>query len=77
MRHCILHASNRNEYITEKPIDCVFFTCTNPMKCKEMTKKISLQWREALSLSFSGSEKRFKELLNLDSEKESKKSKNV
>jgi hypothetical protein len=68
-RRCILHTTGCNKMVTEKPIDCVFFICTQPMKPKTPTQKISIQWMRALAVSFPGSESRFQAMIDKDSVK--------
>lgn len=63
-RECILHNPDSKTQITEKPIDCVFFTCIKPMKCKDVTVKISNKWHKALAVSFPKSVKRYQALVN-------------
>ncbi len=70
-RVCILHAPDSNEIVTEKPIDCVFFTCTQPLKVKTPTQQVSNQWLRALAVAFPGSDKRFQALVDKDTAKKS------
>ena len=63
-RMCILHTPDCNNVLSEKPIDCLFFTCTKPLTCKEPTEKISKQWRRALAVSYPDSERRFRALID-------------
>jgi hypothetical protein len=68
-RICILHTPDCNEMVTEKPIDCIFFTCSQPMKCKAPTQKVSEQWMRALAVSFPDSASRFHAMIDRDSAK--------
>ncbi len=65
-RKCILHTPDCNEMVTEKPIDCVFFTCTQMMKLKTPTPQISTQWFRILAVSFPDSIRRYNLLLDKD-----------
>ncbi len=65
-RMCILHAPDSHELITEKPIDCIFFTCTQMMRLKTPTPQISEQWLRTLAVSFPDSIRRYNLLLDKD-----------
>ncbi len=65
-RKCILHTNEFNEMISEKPIDCVFFTCTQPLKPKTPTQQISDRWFRALAVAFPDSVKRCQALIDKD-----------
>ena len=62
-RHCLLHSYHFNTHITEKPIDCVFFTCTSPLQAKAPAKRIAEQWISALANAFPESMERFRDIV--------------
>lgn len=56
---CILHNNNAYENITEKPIDCLFLTCSADMKQIRPSSAESRLWFALLDYHFPNSNKRF------------------
>ena len=69
-RHCILHHPESSTRLTQKPIDCVFFVCSTPLKGKVPTKRFSRKWFRALAVSYPHGLERFLELAEKDQEKD-------
>jgi hypothetical protein len=61
-RHCILHEAQSGNCVTAKPIDCVFFTCTEPGVPRSVDEATEEQWLATLAACFPGSIERFKRL---------------
>jgi hypothetical protein len=63
-RQCILHREHALDAITQKPIDCVFFTCAQEMgKYKKPSADESQEWFGLLAKHYPGSVARFKDRL--------------
>ncbi|HNQ23785.1 MAG TPA: hypothetical protein PKK06_11885 [Phycisphaerae bacterium] len=58
-RRCILHHPASATHLTQKPIDCVFFVCTEPREPKVPTGDVSADWHRALAVSYPNSVERF------------------
>lgn len=58
-RHCILHQPDSNHRIGAKPIDCTFFTCTEPYQSKAPEKDVTAAWFHELAMQFPESAERF------------------
>ena len=65
-RYCILHTPEAGKRITEKPIDCIFFTCDIPKNPRLPSLKTSEEWFRALDRAYPGSIERFKALITSD-----------
>ena len=64
LRQCILHREHALDSVTQKPLDCVFFTCQQEMgKYKKPEAQDSEEWFRLLARHFPGSVGRFKERL--------------
>ena len=61
-RHCILHREHFDTHITEKPIDCVFFTCSSPLQVKVPQNRTARKWINMLAEAYPDSMDRFGEL---------------
>ena len=62
-RHCILHETKSNTHLTKKPIDCIFYTCDEPMKARVPDERVSSRWFRALALDYPKSVQRFEALI--------------
>ena len=65
-RHCILHTSEAGKRITEKPIDCIFFTCDTPKNPRDLSPEFSRRWFRTLSRAYPRSVERFEALVSKD-----------
>lgn len=68
-RRCILHHHDSVTHLTHKPIDCVFFVCTQPQESKVPTKQLSRKWFRALAISYPNSVERFLSLVEKKDER--------
>jgi len=62
-RKCLLHSEHFATHITEKPLDCVFFTCTSPLQPKATENRVAKAWIESLAKAFPDSMEKFAELV--------------
>ncbi|MHC4198819.1 MAG: hypothetical protein ACYSU0_02440 [Planctomycetota bacterium] len=58
-RGCILHSDKCLTHVTAKPIDCVFYGCSEPLQPRTPTQEMSRKWHRALAVSFPESVARF------------------
>jgi hypothetical protein len=61
-RHCLLHVPDSERTLTRKPIDCVFFTCNEPLEARLPDEEQSDRWFHTLAVAFPDSVRRFREL---------------
>ncbi len=64
-RHCILHSPLSGSHVTEKPLDCVFYTCDRPIAARAPTAELSAEWFSILAESFPNSVERFEQLIGV------------
>jgi len=75
-RRCILHHPVSSNYVTHKPIDCVFYVCVKPHEPKVPTRRLSSRWLRALAISFPNSVKRFGRMVEEEEKGEENKEEN-
>jgi hypothetical protein len=62
-RHCLLHDPRSATHLTAKPIDCVYFTCSEPLEARLPSEHDSERWFRALAAAFPQSQRRLADLL--------------
>ena len=62
-RGCILHQPENDICLTEKPIQCVFYSCDRPYELKQPEAKLAADWMDALSKKYPDSLDRLNALM--------------
>lgn len=62
-RHCILHDPESDTHMTAKPIDCVFYVCSEAIRAKTPKREFSGEWFRALAVSYPDSLERYKKIV--------------
>jgi hypothetical protein len=62
-RRCLLHEPQSATHLTAKPIDCVYFTCSEPLEARLPSEQDSERWFRALAAAYPGSQRRLADLL--------------
>jgi hypothetical protein len=62
-RSCILHGSESNSCLTEKPVYCTFYSCVAPFEIRKPDVAVAADWVDALAKSYPDSTQRFNDIM--------------